>query len=165
MTTDPGHAAAAEAVELVQLVRALSKQSTRFAEAARRQLGMNASDLTALGLVYDRAQHGVAMTPGELALELDLSPSATTALVDRLEAAGHLVRGRHESDGRRVVLAMTETAAEVGRTAFAPLGQQIARALADREPHELRLVVDVLTTVLRAIDESVTTLHAEHPEA
>jgi len=157
----PGDAtSAAAAAALVDAVRSLAKQSNRYAEATRRRMGMNASDLTALGLVYDHALRGRGMTPGELAVELDLSPSATTALVDRLESAGHLVRTRHESDGRRVVLSMTETASDVGRRAFSPLARLIVESLHGRSPQELALVVDVLTTVTTAIDSSASELHS-----
>ncbi len=144
---------------LVDLVRALAKQSNRYTEAARRQLGMNTTDLTALGLVYDRTKRGIATTPGELAVELDLTPSATTALVDRLECAGHLTRAPHQRDGRRVVLQMTDTAEEVGRTAFAPLGRQISEALADRTPEQLALAAEVLASIIASMDQATSAMH------
>ncbi len=50
--------------------------------------------------------------PSELARRLQMTSGAMTALVDRLEASGHVVRERHPADRRRVIVKRTKKADE-----------------------------------------------------
>lgn len=60
-------------------------------------------------------------TPGWLGSQLRLNSTSVTALIDRLERAGHVHRDRDLSDRRRVNLQVTEHATELGWSFFGPL--------------------------------------------
>ncbi|MEI8080033.1 MAG: MarR family transcriptional regulator, partial [bacterium] len=53
-----------------------------------------------------------SLGPSELARRLQLTTGAVTALVDRLEASGHVARAPHPSDRRRIVITRTQKADE-----------------------------------------------------
>src|SRR4051794_41820114 len=66
----------------------------------------------------DAARRGDAVTAGSLGAAVELSSASVTALLDRLERAGHLRRGRDAEDRRRVVLEMSDAAMAAGGGVF-----------------------------------------------
>ena len=52
---------------------------------------------------------------------LQVHPTSVTSIVDRLEAAGHVVRRRHPEDGRAVLAEITESGRAVVEQATAEL--------------------------------------------
>jgi len=94
--------------------------------------------------------------PVELGHRLGGMRSASaTALVDRLEAAGHVERRRHPSDRRRLVVVPTDQAEEAGEEAFAPLTVGLDEAAADLSPEERVAVARYLDRVTEAIGSFV----------
>jgi DNA-binding MarR family transcriptional regulator len=73
----------------------------------RTTLHLGTNDVTVLRLVVDAEADDHRLTPGEVARTLGTSSAATTAIVDRLEAAGLLERTPHPTDRRSVVLSPT----------------------------------------------------------
>jgi len=91
-------------MEIVHLLRAVTVElglhSARFAN----RHGMHPTDVRALIALMDASRAGEEMTAGRLGAALGLNSAGTTALVDRLERAGHVRRVRGEKDRRRVVV-------------------------------------------------------------
>lgn len=103
MTRDTGGGDAAPTdLDLTRLLQALTVESDRYAERFGARHGLHRTDVNALALILAAARRGEPMSPSTLARDLELSPSATTALIDRLEAVGHVKRERPGGD--RVVL-------------------------------------------------------------
>lgn len=116
--------------------------------ALARALGLGANDVWAL----ERLRVEGPLGPVELGHRLGGMRSASaTALVDRLEAAGHVERRRHPSDRRRLVVVPTDQAEEAGEEAFAPLTAGLERAAADLSPEERVAVARYLDRVTEAI--------------
>ena len=108
----PQHAP--ETVALRDLATAGSEASTALA----RRMTMHPTDLAAMSHIAYAAQQ---LGPGELSSRLGITPAATTDLIDRLEAAGHLLRERNPDDRRRVRLVPTESAKAAVRSQLADL--------------------------------------------
>ncbi|VVJ18851.1 Transcriptional regulator [Amycolatopsis camponoti] len=117
--------------------------------ALARRLSLGATDVQAL-------QHLAAGTPMgtvDLAHALKIRSASATVLVDRLEAAGHVRRDRHPSDGRRVTLVIADAARTEVRAALAPLVDAVTRLTAELEPGQAEVVAKFLgdtTEVVRA---------------
>ncbi|MBB1484386.1 MarR family transcriptional regulator [Tessaracoccus sp. MC1865] len=71
-----------------------------------RLLGLNATDYRALSTLQ-QLPRDKAVTLGDLGGALGTSAATTSALVDRLERAGYVVRRRGEVDRRQVTLETT----------------------------------------------------------
>lgn len=143
-------------LDLIRLFRAATAASDRFAERFGASHGLHRTDLNALEAIMDAARRGAPMSPSVLAAETGLSPSATTALIDRLESSGHVERVRTGGDRRRVTLAMSEAAFEGGRRMFAPLGRAFGEAWSDFSDEERRTVARFLsrsTDAMRSVLE------------
>jgi DNA-binding MarR family transcriptional regulator len=130
--------------ELGRLLRQLTVETDRFAEVFGEAHGMHRTDLNALVVIMDSARQDEPMSPTSLARALHLSASATTAVLDRLEAAGHVVRAPHPSDRRRVGLTMADTAIELGGQFFRPLADELKAAWADLSEAERETIARFL---------------------
>lgn len=108
------------------------------------------SDANALGQIVWAEQAGEPLSPARLSRRIGMTSGATTVLIDRLEAAGHVGRHRESSDRRRVTLRPTDAArAESGRfLAFS--GAEIAGALKATTAEEARVVLDFLSRMTAA---------------
>jgi DNA-binding MarR family transcriptional regulator len=115
---------------LSQLLRQLTVEVDQFAEIFGQRHGLHRTDLNALVVIMDAARRGTPISPGRLAEALHLSASATTAVLDRLEVAGHVRRDRHPTDRRKIALIITDHARRLGRDFFLPLDRELAKAWA-----------------------------------
>jgi DNA-binding MarR family transcriptional regulator len=136
--------------ELMALLRQFTVETDRYVDVASERDSLYRTDLHALSIMMGAARAGLTVTPGLLREELNLSSPATTALVDRLDSAGHVTRRRSDVDRRQVHLEMTEKARSTGAMLFAPLARHI-NAVFDRYSEEqLTLLRDMLQDVTDA---------------
>jgi DNA-binding MarR family transcriptional regulator len=96
--------------ELLRAFRQLQLQHGRVIVHQSEALHMGATDIRALFFI---ASGDDGATPKQVAEFLELSTGATTSLVDRLEAAGTLVRRAHPTDRRSIVLHVTDAGHDV----------------------------------------------------
>ena len=89
---------------LADLAREHSSAVMRYAAAIAKRMGIEASELAALA----HLQEAGPMTLGRLGERLSMSPGAVTALVDRLEARGHVERFANPKDRRSALVRHTE---------------------------------------------------------
>ena len=113
-----GGSHAAETVALRDLATAGSEATTALA----RRMTMHPTDLAAMSHIASAAAE---IGPGELSSRLGITPAATTDLIDRLEAAGHLLRERNPADRRRLRLVPTESARAAVRGQLADLLERL----------------------------------------
>lgn len=130
---------------LRQLLRRQSEELTRIATAFGDANGLHPTDVAALAAI---AQAPTPMGPAALADALRLSRPATTALLDRLEAVGHVARRADPEDRRRAIVELQPTAHELAAAFFGPLGDAYERAMGDYTDDELRVVHRFLEDVI-----------------
>lgn len=112
-----------------------------------RQLQINATDFNALRhLVF-----GAPLTPGGLAGKLSISSAASSALVDRLSARGHVVRTPHPSDRRSVLVHASPETVGLMVSALRPIFQEPHEHLNHATPENQQAVVAFLEDVLHSI--------------
>ena len=135
--------------DLSERLRRLAWSQFELNLALARVLGMGSNDVWAL----ERLRVEGPLGPVELGNRLGGMRSASaTALVDRLEASGHVERRRHPSDRRRIVVVPTELAEAAGYEAFSPLDAALVEAAADMSEEERAAVARYLDRVTEAID-------------
>jgi DNA-binding MarR family transcriptional regulator len=126
--------------ELVRLLREYAVEAERLGHVFAERYHMHPTDLNALLAVMQAHKAGVPLTPGRLGEHLGLSSGATTAVIDRMERAGHVNRVRDERDRRRVTLHQVEAATAVASAFFGPLGLRMDRMLATYSAAELNAI-------------------------
>ncbi|MFF4624557.1 MarR family winged helix-turn-helix transcriptional regulator [Nonomuraea jabiensis] len=128
------------AFELMVLLRALNVEADRFVERFAAVHRLHRTDVNALVVILDALQAGRPLSPGELGGALNLSPPATTALIDRLEQVGHVERRRSIADRRKVEVVLNEQAIELAGQFFAPLGRHLSDAIDVFTAEERRVI-------------------------
>ena len=107
-------------------------------------LGLHATDARALVEILTAEDGGVPLSPARLAERVGLSSGATATLVNRLEAAGYVVRSREHADRRVVTLRAHATIAPAARDYFAPLARRLDEMLTGHRDEDLARTGDLL---------------------
>ncbi|TFV87191.1 MarR family transcriptional regulator [Blastococcus sp. CT_GayMR16] len=138
--------------ELALLLRRLTVELDAVGQRFAEVHGLNRTDVRALVAIMDAARGGESLTAGRLGAAVDLSSASVTALLDRLEKAGHIRRTRDAEDRRRVVLEMSDTAMAAGAEHFGGLQRDLTAAMADYSDDELAVVRRFLVDMTGAIE-------------
>ena len=149
-TEAPGRPGAAGPPPLVRLLQEFSLEANRYVDAAGGRNDMHRTDLNALSVMMEHTARNEVVTPGVLRKELHLSSPATTALIDRLDRSGHVVRERQGTDRRQVQLRLTPKAYRDGGAMFQPLARHMGAALEAFTPEEQELATRFLTAMIDA---------------
>ncbi|MFF9090134.1 MarR family winged helix-turn-helix transcriptional regulator [Streptomyces sp. NPDC014991] len=137
-------------MEIVHLLRAVAVELGRHSARFAQRNGMHPTDVRALVALMDAARAGEETTAGRLGAALGLNSAGTTALVDRLERAGHVRRLRGERDRRKVTIVVDERAVALGWSHFGPLLHRAVDLLRDYDERELAAIRGFLAGVLDA---------------
>ena len=122
--------------------------SARHRAALGRLLGLAEHDVLA-------AQHlarAGSLTPTQLGSLLELTSGGVTTLVQRLERQGHVTRSPHPTDRRSTLLRLTPEFEDLARERFAPLVEDIERAVEALSDHERAIVARFLAQVADAAE-------------
>ncbi|HEY5388445.1 MAG TPA: MarR family transcriptional regulator [Thermoleophilia bacterium] len=142
------------AEDITWATRRLDIAMSRLMVAFSRSVGISVPEM--LALEHLDADGGLG--PSELARRLQLTTGAVTALVDRLEKSGHVMRERHPSDRRRVVVRRLPKADEVLTEEVAPMAMEILQ-LAEGFSDDERQVIG------RFMDDSIAAIERTAAEA
>ncbi len=140
--------------ELLFLLQKFTTEAERYSEVVRRQHGLARNDIHAINAVIEAERAGTVATPGELRERLVLSSAAMTAVLDRLEASGHLERKHSAEDRRQVLLATTPSARETGREMFDPMVRHMLPILSQYTPDQIHLLTGMVRQLTLAIAEA-----------
>lgn len=121
----------------------------RFTEAWAAAHGMGHTDVRAMAQLDQAHRSHTLLTAGQLGEALGLSSPATSALISRLERAGHVTRIRDPEDRRRVLLEVSASAQLGAVDCFQPMGNAVAAALRDCDAAETGAVTDFLERLVQ----------------
>ncbi|MCX7522650.1 MarR family transcriptional regulator [Microbacterium sp. STN6] len=136
----------AQVVRLMVALRAWREAEQRISLDSRSRMHLNETDMKALRfLIGAKAQH-LQVTAGALSDHLGISTAATTKLLDRLAAAGHIERSPHPRDRRALTISITDRTHEEVRDS---VGRQHAR----RYEAAVRLTAEEREVVIRFLQD------------
>jgi DNA-binding MarR family transcriptional regulator len=135
--------------------------SSRIRGALGVQLGLSHPEMLVLAHLEYRGE----LTPSRLAALLDLSSGGITALLQRLERDGHVVREPHPTDRRSCVIRPTSEAMRRRTEAVAPVTRQVDALLASLSADDRRLILEFLDRVARATERHAAHMWRERDDA
>jgi DNA-binding MarR family transcriptional regulator len=142
------------AAQRVRVMEELRGYGASFTEVSRRfaaWLDMHYTDAVALLEISAAEQRGTPLSAARLSERVSLSSGATTALINRLEGAHHVVRNREHADRRVVTLHTTPHVGALAGDYFSPLSERLDAMMAKYSPEQLRqfetFVVDLRNTM------------------
>ncbi|QEU77362.1 MarR family winged helix-turn-helix transcriptional regulator [Streptomyces subrutilus] len=128
------------AAQRERLMEGLRIYGGHYTELSRRfaaWLGLHSTDATALLEIAAAEERGAPLSPARLSERISLSSGATTALLNRLEAGGHIARSREHTDRRVVTLRGGAHIQERADEFFGPLAVRLDVATASYPPELL----------------------------
>jgi DNA-binding MarR family transcriptional regulator len=134
--------------ELRELFHRKTLAGERHRGAVARMLKMSDTEASALAHL---ARHG-QLTPRQLGDYLGLTSGGTTALVRRLEDAGHVTRRPHPRDKRSIFLTASASVLERAGAVYAPLVEDMD-AVSARFSGEERQVIGRYMTEIAHVSE------------
>jgi DNA-binding MarR family transcriptional regulator len=144
--------------QYIQLIREFFGRLLMMHSAAAESLGLHATDIRAIRLLRTEP-----LTAGALGEGVGLTGAATTALIDRLERAGYVVRERSALDRRRVtVRAAPEKLHEVD-AAYWGVMARMSELLSTYTAAEFSTVVDFVERTTQAIADETARIVAKAP--
>lgn len=132
---------------LMAAVRALYAATERFDARVAARLGVDRTALRAIN-----AMEAGPVTPSDLGRQLSLTSGSVTALVDRLDRAGHLERLADPADRRRRAVTLALPARTAAYAEYEGLGQAIAAAFGPFSPAERTTAEAALRALASAFD-------------
>jgi DNA-binding MarR family transcriptional regulator len=134
-------------IALRRILRATELHAKELAQSA----GMTPVQLRVVQIV---AETGTS-TGGAIARRMHVAPATITAMIDKLERAGHVARQRSDADRRQTIIALTDRGRDALKRAPDALQQRFAsefEALADWEQAMIVAVLERVATMLDAGD-------------
>lgn len=153
MSTRTG-AREARLAQLIRTMQLMTGQSVLLSEVIAASLGLNSTDLEALGVVQTRE----ATTAGDLAAATGLSTGAVTTVIDRLERAGFLRREPDAKDRRKVLLRLRPSKVDRAIALYARLDADMRTLLSRYSEEEIELLIDFLAASTRLAGRHITAL-------
>ncbi|MBB5867128.1 DNA-binding MarR family transcriptional regulator [Allocatelliglobosispora scoriae] len=147
-----------------RLAESLRSYGANYREFSRRfaaWLGLHSTDAEALIEILNAEERGAALTPARLGERISLTSGATTALVNRLEQAGHVLRTREHTDRRLVTLRSSTHIHRLADEFFGPLGTRVGRVMSQYPPELLKQFESLLGELRGAMEDQ---LNAPAPE-
>jgi DNA-binding MarR family transcriptional regulator len=140
----------------VSLVRDFAARAVLFHETVAQKLGLHATDVKALRLLGDEA-----MTAGQLAERVGLTGASVTALVDRLEDSGFVIRQRDAADRRRVTIKAVPAKIQKLDRLYDAYGAAMAKLLTSYDDKAFAAITDYLAQATDLLASETAKLRAE----
>jgi DNA-binding MarR family transcriptional regulator len=112
-------------------------RGTVLAELIAARLGITPTDLKCVNLLSRGPR-----TARALADDLRLTPSATTAVIDRLERAGFATRNRDSTDRRQVIVSAVPGRVAQATTLYQPLYERMADLVSSYTDDQITVLLD-----------------------
>ncbi|MEU3226893.1 MarR family transcriptional regulator [Streptomyces sp. NPDC006976] len=142
-----------------RLMEALRVHGGHYAELSRRfaaWLGLHSTDATAVLEIAAAEERGAPLSPARLSERIPLSTGATTALLNRLEAAGHITRVREHTDRRVITLRSGGHIQERADEFFGPLARRLDATMAHYPPELLERFEAFMADLNATMDTHLT---------
>jgi DNA-binding MarR family transcriptional regulator len=128
---------AGQRARLMEELRGYGATFTEFSRRFASWLDLHYTDAVALLEISAAEDRGEPLSPARLSERISLTSGATTALLNRLERAHHVVRTREHTDRRVVTLHTTERVGALAGQYFGPLAQRLDAMMEHYSPDTL----------------------------
>lgn len=133
-------------------------RSYRAAEVAMRRrtqqsMDMGENELLVLRFLMRAQMRDEIVTPAALARYLGITSASTTALLDRLEKSGHIVRAPNPGDRRSVLITATERSDDEVRHTLTQMHARMMAVVRDMDTTQRETVIAFLDAMRAAVDQ------------
>ena len=144
----------ADSVDVLNALRAYRAAEAAMRRRTRDSMRMNETDLLAIRYVMQARQAGRSIGPKDLSRILNISTASTTALLDRLEARGYLIRRPHPTDRRALEILPTDNADHEVRETLGVMHRRMLSAAEALSPEETLTITRFLQAMTRVLEDT-----------
>jgi DNA-binding MarR family transcriptional regulator len=156
---DGEHRSRPELIEAAGMEARLHQNAyDRFEDAAAAYVGVNRTAMRCME-VLDRVGQ---QTPGEIAVQTGLTSGAVTAMLDRLELAGLVMRRPDPADRRRVLVQLTDKARQIAAEIYGPLAGEMAQ-FERYTDDELKLIQNFMRLATQTLERHAERVEQQRP--
>ena len=137
---------------VLEAMRAFGAAESAMRRRSEGVLRMSENDVSAMRYLLRAAEEGRSVGPKELAEYLGIQSSSVTALLDRLERAGHIRRESSPFDRRALIVVPVAPQDELQRAILGDMRDELVSVAASLSPEDARIVVDFLHRMRDAVD-------------
>lgn len=141
----------AVAYDILRSLRRILRKTTERSRQLGREAGLTVPQVLCLRAI-SKASRGEEMTVAKVANSVQLSTATVSRLLDRLEAAGLVLRQRTSRDRRKVCLTLTTDGRRRLRKIPTPLHEQFLERLTRLRRTEQRAMLDCLEQIVEMMD-------------
>jgi DNA-binding MarR family transcriptional regulator len=131
-----------------------STETALFHQKAAATFGLGITDMKALSTLMQEGPK----TAGQIAERLSLTTGAVTNLIDRLEQRGLVQRQMHESDRRKVVVAVNSKNLQNAENIYESIGQTFEKLLRTYSTEQLEFLVEYYKTSIELTKQEIARL-------
>ena len=142
-------AAQLDDADVLAAVRSLILTVERFRQHEASRIGLGISEIIALGHLYYDGE----LTPSDLSSRLGLSSGTMTALLDRLEEAGHASRSPNPQDRRSQLISLSDSGRVTMSEVYSHFAEAAGPTLAALDQRMRLRFVTLSSAVTADIDE------------
>jgi MarR family transcriptional repressor of emrRAB len=143
---------------LVRLVRSVAAEITQFFEPVFREIGLSENAFHVLCLLF-AAEDG-QLSPSDLSDLVGTSRANMTKIIESLAVSGYASRREVKHDGRRQVIAITETGKAAALAALPTLSHPLKTAFSSLTAEEMAQLDALLRKVIVSFDNGALELDA-----
>lgn len=160
MSTSPEHPASywyvdddARSTSVMEAMRSYRAAEVAMRRRTQQSMDMGENELLVLRYLA-RAQLRVDLvTPVTLSRYLGITSASTTALLDRLEKSGHIVRTPHPRDRRSIVITSSAKSDDEVRHTLAAMHDRMMAVVRDMSADDRTTVIGFLDAMREAVDQ------------
>lgn len=135
--------------DLMDAVRELYRAVGRFDEGVASNLKIDRTSLRAIDALKNGPLH-----PKDFAEKLGVTTASVTAMLDRLEKAGHISRTPSPTDRRSSIVNLTDMSRRKAKENYGPLGDTIRAAFSVHTSEDLQNAKNIIEALRKAFDDS-----------
>ncbi|MGE0400979.1 MAG: MarR family winged helix-turn-helix transcriptional regulator [Kofleriaceae bacterium] len=144
------------AQEVLRSIRQIVRSISIHSKTLQRDVGLTVPQLLCLRALFELERDDAdEITVADISERVHLSPATVSRIIDRLVAAGLVIRERGTIDRRRVSLSLTAAGMERVQTLPSPLQEKFLRGLGELpRPDQLQLLASLrrVAALMDAID-------------
>ncbi|MFZ3454759.1 MarR family winged helix-turn-helix transcriptional regulator [Arthrobacter sp. 7Tela_A1] len=140
-------------VDVLNALRAYRAAEAAMRRRTRDSMRMNETDLLAIRFVMQARQAGRSIGPKDLSRVLNISTASTTALIDRLQKGGYLIRRPHPTDRRALEIIPTENADHEVRETLGAMHRKMLDTAERLTPEQAVIITRFLQEMTRALED------------
>lgn len=152
------HGMTAQHAAILESLRTYASVDNELTHHLAKWLGVHSADAGALAEILNAEAKQTPLSPARLAKRISLSSGATTALLNRLENAGYLVRSREHADRRVVTLRSVGAVTEPANAFFLPLARRLDAMMSNYPPELLAKFEEFLNDINTTMTDVVGNL-------